>query len=75
MYIIDPDSLLANDFIVSKYLTWMAVLESKILDLLANSLATSTSPLALIILLSAFRWATAADTNYLSTSWEIPKSE
>jgi len=65
MYIIEPASLFANDFIVSKYLTWIAVFESNIFDRLAKSLATSTSPLALMILLSALRWATAAETSSL----------
>lgn len=74
IYITDPAELLAKDFIASKYLTWIAVLESNIFDLFASNRATSTSPFAFIILLYAFLWATAADTNSLSISWEIPKS-
>jgi len=46
----------------------MAVLESRILERLFKSFATSTSPCALIILLSAFRLATGAETNYFYSS-------
>ena len=74
VYIIELLGFLAKDLIVYKYLTWIAVLVSKIFDLFANILATSTSPYALIILLSAFLLATAAETNYLYNYLDIPKS-
>lgn len=66
--------LRASPFSVSRYRTWMAVLESRILERSPSSLAISTCPLALMILLSAFLRAMGAETSSRSRSALIPKS-